>query len=58
LSKWLGESLHGHGESHLFSLAVHLIGSIDRHIEMSKPLAASTSLLEGARPLARGAGGH
>ena len=56
--KWKAESLYGHGESHLFSLAVHLINSIDRHIEMSKPLAASTSLPESPRPRALGAGGH
>ena len=56
--RWQKESLYGYEESHLVSLAVHLIQSIDRHIEMSRPLAASTSLPERPRPLARAAGAH
>lgn len=56
--KWQQESLHGLEESHLVGLAVHLIHSIDRHIEMSRPLAAATSLPERPRPLAQSASRH
>jgi post-segregation antitoxin (ccd killing protein) len=56
--RWQEESLYGYAESHLVNLGVHLIHSIDRHIEMCKPLPASTSLPEKPRPLAHAAGAH
>jgi hypothetical protein len=56
--RWQEESLYGYDESHLVSLAVHLIQTIDRHIEMSRPLAAATSLPEKPRPVAQAATGH
>jgi|ERR1051326_7758870 hypothetical protein len=58
LRDWQTESLYGYGESCLVSLAVHLIGSIDHHIEMSRPLRAATTLPERPHTLARATGSH
>lgn len=58
LSSWQADSLYGYGESHLVGLAVHLIGSIDHHVEMSRPLRAATTLQEGPHTLARATGSH
>jgi hypothetical protein len=56
--QWQEESLYGYDESHLVSLAVHLIQTIDRHISMCRPLPEATSLPERARPVAQAASGH
>src|SRR5579885_2806768 len=58
LRQWQAGGLYGYDERQLDNLAVHLIGSIDHHIEMSRPLRATTALPEGARAVARGAGSH
>lgn len=58
LDRWREESLCGYADSHLVSLGLHLIHSIDRHIEMSKPLSAPARLPEKPNPLAQAAGAH
>ena len=56
--RWQEESLYGYADIHLVSLGLHLIHSIDRHIEMSKPLPAPARLPEKPSPLAQAAGAH